>query len=54
MRLGSYYAEGGATRGCGLGDDDALVDLNRADATPLPGEVVRAADSSAAGAAAVI
>jgi hypothetical protein len=54
MRLGSYDAEGSATRACGLGDDDALVTPNRADATPLPSEVVRAADSPAAGATAVI
>jgi hypothetical protein len=54
MRLGSYYAEGGATRVCGLGDDDALVDQNRADATPLLCGAVRAADGPAAGATAVI
>ncbi len=54
MRLGSYYAEGGATRACGPGDDDALVDSNRADAILLLSEVVRAADSSAVGATAVI
>jgi 2-keto-4-pentenoate hydratase/2-oxohepta-3-ene-1,7-dioic acid hydratase in catechol pathway len=36
MRLGSYYAEGGHPRACGLGDDDAPVDLNRADATLPP------------------
>ncbi|MGI8451138.1 MAG: fumarylacetoacetate hydrolase family protein [Streptosporangiaceae bacterium] len=38
MRLGSYHARGGDTRACGRGDDDALVDLNRADAT-LPADL---------------
>jgi hypothetical protein len=33
MRLGSCYADGGHPRACGPGDDDALTDLNRADAT---------------------
>lgn len=33
MRLGSYCAEGGHPRACGLGDDDAPADLNRAEAT---------------------
>jgi 2-keto-4-pentenoate hydratase/2-oxohepta-3-ene-1,7-dioic acid hydratase in catechol pathway len=31
MRLGSYYAEGGQARACGLVGGDMLVDLNRAD-----------------------
>ncbi len=54
MRLGSYDADGGATRACGLGDEDALAGPNRADAAPRPSENVRAADSPAAGATAVI
>lgn len=31
MRLGSYYAEGGQARACGLGGDGSLAGLNRAD-----------------------
>ena len=33
MRLGSYCAEGGHLRACGLGDDDAPAGLSRAGAT---------------------
>jgi hypothetical protein len=37
MRLGSYCAEGGHPRACGLGDDDAAAGLNLADATRAAG-----------------
>jgi 2-keto-4-pentenoate hydratase/2-oxohepta-3-ene-1,7-dioic acid hydratase in catechol pathway len=39
MRLGSYYAEGGQARACGLADGNLVVDLNRADAD-LPADLL--------------